>query len=79
MRAASKAHAEYEVLRYILNNIDLSDLEERMCPKDDAKLELLTKRFNDGANAISKQIDKKIQSRKNKLPKKHVAYEVKSK
>ena len=77
MRASSKAHVEYEVLRYIINKIDFTELEDRMCPKNDKKLELLTKRFNSGANSICEQIQNKIKSRKHKLPKKHPAYEAK--
>ena len=29
-RAASKIHVEYEVLKYLMNNIDLTELEEKM-------------------------------------------------
>ena len=35
MRASSKIHVEYEVLKYIMDRIDLSEIEERMCPSGD--------------------------------------------
>ena len=30
MRASSKVHVEYEVLKHLMDKIDLSDLEEKM-------------------------------------------------
>ena len=74
MRAASKIHVEYEVLKYIMDRIDLTDLEDRMCPSGD---NVATKRFADGADSVSNLVNNMIVRRLHRLPKTHPAYKEK--
>jgi hypothetical protein len=74
MRAASKIHVEYEVLKYILNEIDLTLLEQDMCPTGDV---VALKRFNDGAESAAALVNNMIVRRLHRLPKTHPAYKEK--
>jgi len=74
MRASSKIHVEYEVLKYIMDRIDLSEIEERMCPSGDSVAE---KRFKDGADSVSNLVNNLIVRRLHRLPKTHPAYKEK--
>ena len=71
MRASTKIHVEYEVLKYIMDRIDLSEIEERMCPSGDNVAE---KRFKDGADSVSNLVNNLIVRRLHRLPKTHPAY-----
>tara|TARA_R100001509_G_scaffold67007_3_gene37234 strand:+ start:3582 stop:3812 length:231 start_codon:yes stop_codon:yes gene_type:complete len=71
MRAASKIHVEYEVLKYIMDKIDLTELEEKMCPSGD---DVASKRFTDGADSVSNLVNNMIVRRLHRLPKTHPAY-----
>mgnify|MGYP001352179331 CR=1 FL=1 len=71
MRASSKSHVEYEVLKYLMDRIDLTELEEKMCPSGDKTAE---KRFVDGADSVSVLINNMIIRRLHRLPKTHPAY-----
>jgi len=75
MRASSKVHVEYEVLKYLMDKIDLTELEEKMCPSGDKTAE---KRFLDGADSVSSLVNNMIVRRLHRLPKKHPAYKEKS-
>tara|TARA_Y100000401_G_C8172881_1_gene150058 strand:+ start:299 stop:544 length:246 start_codon:yes stop_codon:yes gene_type:complete len=71
MRASSKIHVEYEVLKYIMDRIDLTELEEKMCPTGDKVAE---KRFKDGADTVSNLVNNLIVRRLHRLPNTHPAY-----
>ena len=79
MRATSKVHVEYEVLRHLLTRIDLSELEDKMVNdfKDYKKYETLVKRFSDGSDSIASTLNNMVNSRLHRLPKKHPAYKEK--
>ena len=70
-RAVSKIHVEYEVLKYLMDKIDLTELEERMCPAGD---DVAAKRFSDGAEAAATLVNNLIVRRLHRLPKTHPAY-----
>tara|TARA_R110002020_G_scaffold6002_7_gene25122 strand:- start:3285 stop:3515 length:231 start_codon:yes stop_codon:yes gene_type:complete len=74
MRAASKIHVEYEVLKHLMDRIDLTELEEKMCPSGDKTAE---KRFLDGADSVSSLINNMMSRRLHRLPKTHSAYKEK--
>ena len=71
MRASSKIHVEYEVLKYLMDKIDLTELEDKMCPSGD---DVASKRFADGADSVSNLVTNMIVSRLHRLPKTHPAY-----
>ena len=71
MRASSKINVEYEVLKYIMDKIDLTELEEKMCPSGDKVAE---KRFKDGADTVSNLVNNMIVRRLHRLPYTHPAY-----
>ena len=75
MRAASKIHVEYEVLKHIMDRIDLTEVEERMCPAEDV---VAKKRFDDGADSAASLVNNMIVRRLHRLPKTHPAYKEKS-
>lgn len=76
MRACSKVHVEYEVLKHLMDKIDLSDLEEKMVlqHKGDKYYVDLEKRWQNGVNEVASMINNKIEKRLHRLPKKHPAY-----
>jgi hypothetical protein len=74
MRAASKIHVEYEVLQFIMNEIDLTLVEQEMCPTGDT---VAIKRFNDGAESAAALVNNMIVRRLHRLPKTHPAYKEK--
>ena len=80
MRASSKVHVEYEVLKYIMDKIDLTELEERMLSqyKDDPYYETLEKRWKDGTDEVAKLVNNMIVRRLHRLPKTHIAYKEKA-
>ena len=57
MRASSKIHVEYEVLKYIMDRIDLTELEEKMCPSGD---KVADKRFKDGTDTVSNLVNNRV-------------------
>ena len=79
MRASSKIHVEYEVLKYIMDRTDLTELEERMVlqHKGDQYYSELEKRWKNGVNEIASFVNNKIEKRLHRLPKKHPAYKEK--
>ena len=74
MRASSKIHVEYEVLKYIMDRIDLTELEEKMCPSGD---KVADKRFKDGTDTVSNLVNNLIVRRLHRLPTTHPAYKEK--
>ena len=71
MRASSKIHVEYEVLKYLMDKIALTELEDKMCPSGD---DVASKRFADGADSVSNLVNNMIVRRLHRLPKTHPAY-----
>ena len=71
MRASSKIHVEYEVLKYLMDKIDLTELEDKMCPSGD---DVASKSFADGADSVSNLVNNMIVRRLHRLPKTHPAY-----
>lgn len=76
MRASSKVHVEYEVLKYIMDKIDLTELEEKMVlqHKGDQYYTELEKRWKNGVIEIASFVNNKMEKRLHRLPKKHPAY-----
>lgn len=71
-RAASVTHAEYEILRYITERIDLSGLKRSMC---DDKVSI--SRFTKAGENMLVLIDNMMSRRVHKLPKTHTEYKEK--
>ena len=69
-------HVEYEVLKYIMEKIDLTELEEKMVlqHKGDQYYSELEKRWKNGVNEIASFVHNKIEKRLHRLSKKHPAY-----
>jgi len=80
-RAASIDHAEYEILRVLIDDIDLRRLRQSMCPddKDTKKKETAENRFDKAAANVAVLIQNMMDRRAHKLPKNHVDYKEKSK
>jgi len=75
MRAKTVPHVEYEIFRYILDNIDITEVKEQMCPVGDSVAE---KRFEQGVASAAKLIQNLCVRRKHRLPTDHLDYEVKA-
>lgn len=75
-RAASKIHVEYEVLKYLMDKIDLTELEEKMLLQyeGDEYYETLEKRWKDGTAEVARRVNNMIDTRLHRLPKNHPAY-----
>ena len=74
MRAKTVSHVEYEILQHILDNIDITEVEDAMCPIDD---KVAQKRFERGAKSVSQLLSNLAQRRLHKLPKNHIDYQEK--
>lgn len=68
-RATSVAHAEYEILRVVTDEIDLRTLRKAMAIDKVSK-----KRFDKGAANAAQLIQNMMDRRMHKLPKDHVDY-----
>lgn len=71
-KAKSQTHVEFEVLKTITEEIDLSGLRQSMATDKVAE-----KRFDKGAANVALLIQNMMVRRAHKLPKDHVDYEVK--
>ena len=71
MRAKTVPHVEYEVLRLLREQVDLSALRDSMVPDDD---EVAEKRFDSGAKSVLQLILNLETRRYHRLPKDHVDY-----
>ena len=71
-RAQTVPHVEYEVLDWILHNIDVAELHEVMATDD-----ISEKRFDQGVTNVTKLIYNLAERRKHRLPKKHSDYKPK--
>jgi|TARA_R100000963_G_C4634325_1_gene98742 hypothetical protein len=74
MRAKTVSHVEYEILQYVLDNIDITEVEDKMCPVGD---EVAKKRFERGAKSVSQLVGNLVKRRLHKLPKTHREYKEK--
>jgi len=72
MRATSVIHVEYEILTYLIHQIDVSQIKERMV--DD---EVSLKRFENGGENVLQLIQNLADRRKHRLPKDHLDYKEK--
>ena len=54
-----------------MDKIDLTELEDKMCPSGD---DVESKRFADGADSVSNLVNNMIVRRLHRLPKTHPAY-----
>tara|TARA_Y100000361_G_scaffold149155_1_gene163004 strand:- start:1101 stop:1376 length:276 start_codon:yes stop_codon:yes gene_type:complete len=71
-RAQTVTHVEYEVLDWILHNIDVAELHEVMATDD-----VSSKRFDTGVSNVTKLIYNLAQRRTHRLPKTHADYKPK--
>ena len=73
MRAKTVPHVEYEILKHIIENIDILEVKERMVNDEHSAT-----RFDKGATNVAQLIQNLADRRTHRLPKNHVDYEVKS-
>jgi len=73
-RAASIAHAEYEILKYVIENIDVRIVEKKMALDRVSK-----KRFGKGGKSVLHLITNLMERRRHRLPLNHVDYKEKVK
>lgn len=66
MKAKSVAHAEWEILNEIMNNIDFESLRDRLVTDEHSK-----KRFDTAGENICSLIERMMQTREKNLPKGH--------
>jgi hypothetical protein len=72
MRAVSVSHVEYEILRTLLENVDVSDV------KDDVAVdEVSEKRFVQAGKNVMQLVENLAERRRHKLPESHVDYQEK--
>mgnify|MGYP003143042483 FL=1 len=72
-RAVSVVHVEYEVFKWILDNIHLDELKERMATDDVSE-----KRWEKGTTQAAQYIKNLCDRRTHRLPEDHVDYEEKA-
>ena len=65
-RAKNVAHAEYEILSYILTEIDLSEVKRAMCDNEHS-----TKRFDQACENLLDRMENWASVRRKHLPKDH--------
>jgi hypothetical protein len=71
-RATSVSHVEYEILRWIRESIDLTDLEREMCGSD-----VTRKRFKSGMEKIDTYLSNMMDRRRHRLKPTHRDYKEK--
>ena len=72
MRAKTVPHVEYEILKHIIENIDILEVKERMVNDEHSAT-----RFDKGATNVAQLIQNLADRRTHRLPKDHVDYGVK--
>jgi len=72
MRAASVSHVEYEILKHILNHVDVSSVRE-----DVVTDEVSEKRYRKGGENVLGLIRNMADRRKHRLPQEHEDYHAK--
>ena len=75
MRAKTQPHVEYEIFKYILDNIDITEVKESMVvgPRKDKAEE----RFERGFKSAAKLINNLCERRLHRLPEQHPDYKEK--
>tara|TARA_R110002051_G_scaffold75732_4_gene137687 strand:- start:496 stop:738 length:243 start_codon:yes stop_codon:yes gene_type:complete len=68
-RAASVAHAEYEILMHIIERVDLTEVAERMAIDD-----VSTKRVEQAGGNVLVFLENMMERRRHKLKPTHVDY-----
>ena len=71
-RAASVAHAEYEILKHIIERVDLTEVAERMSIDEDSK-----KRLEQGGGNVLVLLENMMERRRHRLKPTHVDYKEK--
>jgi post-segregation antitoxin (ccd killing protein) len=71
-RARSKVHVEYEIFKWLLANVNLSDLRESMIP--DEMDDVADKRWEAGAKSAFQFVNNLVERRLHRLPKTHPDY-----
>jgi len=74
-RAKTVTHAEYELIKHILNNIDVEAVKGDMVPAGDA---VALKRFNTAGANVKKLLVNLGKRRQHRLPKEHPDYNEKA-
>tara|TARA_R100001591_G_scaffold73926_1_gene81992 strand:- start:235 stop:504 length:270 start_codon:yes stop_codon:yes gene_type:complete len=80
-KAASIPHAEYEILRVLKSEVDLSELKERMTKiqvkneRDKKRQVTLNRRFDKAAENLWVVFNNMMEIRRKKLPESHPRYE----
>jgi len=72
MRAKTVPHVEYEILKHIIENIDILEVKEKMVNDEHSAT-----RFDKGATNVAQLIQNLADRRMHRLPKDHVDYGVK--
>lgn len=74
MRAKSVIHVEYELIKHIINNLDLSAVKDAMVPNGD---KVAAKRFNTAGVNVKKLFVNMGQRRQHRLPEEHADFKTK--
>ena len=74
-RAKSVPHVEYELIKYIIENISLEMVKNDMVPNGD---EVALKRFNKGGSNVKKLLVNLGKRRQHRLPTDHPDYNEKA-
>ena len=85
MRAVSVSHVEYEILRTLLENVDVSDVKDDMVMDEveattrvkKKRRESQMKRFQTGGENIMQLVENLAERRRHKLSESHVDYQEK--
>ena len=72
-RAASVSHAEYEIIKVLIEDVNIESLRDIMATDKVSK-----DRFNKAAANVAGLVENMAKRRVHKLPKDHVDYEVKA-
>tara|TARA_R100000951_G_scaffold15724_1_gene12392 strand:+ start:1515 stop:1736 length:222 start_codon:yes stop_codon:yes gene_type:complete len=72
VRAKTVPHVEYEILKHIIEKLDILEVKERMVNDEHSEI-----RFDKGAASVARLIQNLADRRTHRLPKEHVDYEVK--
>lgn len=72
MRAKTVTHVEYEILKHIIEEIEIQDIHDMMVTDEHSAT-----RFEKGATNVANLIKNLADRRKHKIPKDHIDYEAK--
>tara|TARA_R110000824_G_scaffold32561_1_gene105033 strand:+ start:6716 stop:6973 length:258 start_codon:yes stop_codon:yes gene_type:complete len=74
-RAKTVTHAEYELIKHIIGNIDVDAVKQNMVPNGDS---VALKRFNTAGSNIKRLLVNLGKRRQHRLPKDHPDYNKKA-